>query len=356
MEAVHRHEHRRPSGPVDGGDQPLGVGRLAGPGCAGDPEQGPARGVGQGEGRGHRVGLRQLGHSGAHRAREAELDGRAVQPVSAAGADPPRRAVSPAGAPLARRGPPVQPPGRAALRPRSQRPASTRAKSKVSSTTSRWAALPPTRQSFGSTPPRMSAAAPGRPATQLPSPAMTGTDGLDHAPAGRCRGIAGPARPAGPTRRAAARATATCRAAKAVRGRASSSASTTSRMAATRQLVRPGVGQPGPPEQRRRVDEGPHAGHGRRGELGGVPAAHGDVVAHGQLVQRRVPGEVRPVRGRPPARVDPRVEEGQPAVVVAGLVEHVGPGVDGVARGRHLGQRPLAQRQPPRPSAPAPAG
>ena len=111
-----------------------------------------------------------------------------------------------------------------------------------------------------------------------------------------------------------------------------------------RQLAAPRVGELAPPEQRRRVDQAAYAGDDRRRELLGVAAPDRLDVAGRQLVQRRVPGEVRPMGGLPAARGDPRVQPAQAGDVGAGLVEHVGPGVHRVA-GRGLeGQHLLGQR------------
>src|SRR5690606_5973522 len=72
----------------------------------------------------------------------------------------------------------------------------------------------------------------------------------------------------------------------------------------------------------------------------GVPASpHRGQVAGRQLVQGRVPGEVRALVGRRSGGVDPVVEPGETGGVVAGLVVHVGPSVRRVAGGRLLRQR-----------------
>ncbi len=105
-----------------------------------------------------------------------------------------------------------------------------------------------------------------------------------------------------------------------------------------------GGGDPPAPQQRRRVDERAHAGDGRRGELAVVALAHRLGVADGQVVQRRVPGEVRAVRRGATALGDPVVEPDAAALVLAGLVHHVGLRVHGVTRGGLAEQRALGEQ------------
>ena len=65
--------------------------------------------------------------------------------------------------------------------------------------------------------------------------------------------------------------------------------------------------------------------------MGGVAASRGDRVAHGQLVEGRVPLEVRPVALGPPRVVDPPREPLEAGAVRIGLVVHVGQRVRRVA-------------------------
>src|SRR6185295_5702595 len=86
------------------------------------------------------------------------------------------------------------------------------------------------------------------------------------------------------------------------------------------------------PQQGAAVDQRPGPGDERRGQLALVATAHGVDVALHELVQGRVPGEVRAVVGLGTAAADPAVEPGEALGVLAGLVVHVGTGVHGVAR------------------------
>jgi len=93
----------------------------------------------------------------------------------------------------------------------------------------------------------------------------------------------------------------------------------------------PDVFEPAAPEQLRRVHQHTHPGYQPRCQLAGIAASYGCRVTDGELVQGRVPGEVRGRMAALPGQRDRAVNPLQAGRVVAGLAVDVGASVHSVA-------------------------
>ena len=270
------------------------------------------------------------------------------------------------------RGAPVEPGVEDGRRAGSACPALTSAKSSVSSTTSRWAAEPPTRTSVGS----RSGRGARRPAPTLllaggqERVAQRGDDGAH----GRRRtterqwsreprpGASGH-RPRPAPARSAARRTASA-------GRRSRSASTASStaldrwrgtLAAAEGLRARGRvpvrgGDPPAPQQRRGVDQGAHAGDDRRRELAsssaaGPPRCRPAPARAGPRARRSAPGGWPSARSRPPSG---RARPGRPRAGRSRRARGSGRAPRGPRRARRTARSRPAGR--PRRSGPGPGG